>query len=367
MPGIYKIENNINHKIYIGLTNNFERRWMEHKRRYLDIFSSSYNCKLYRAFRRYGLHNFTFSILEECSSDILGEREQYWINYYNSFYSGYNMTLGGEGWGRKNFKKVYQYDKQGFFLKDFNSCLEASIEVKVSQESIKECCRGNRFSSAGFQWSYNKVDNLNNIIIEGTPVVQFSLSGERIKLFSSIKNAAEELNLYPGQISKSCRLKKNCRAGDFLWRYLKDVEGKQRIEKYVNPCSKKLYQYNLEGKYLQEYDSISNAAEDLNLSVSNLTTCCQRKQKTVGGFQWSYEKKDFLTPAINERNQNHIWSSNKRKINQYSKNGDFIATFESAHEAARANNIKSSSHITECCNGKRKTCSGYIWKYTEES
>ena len=366
MPGIYKIENNINHKVYIGLSNNFERRWKEHKRRYLDIFSQGYNCKLYKAFRKYGLENFTFSIIEECPLEKLGEKEQYWIEYYDSFNLGYNMTLGGEGWGKKELKKVYQYDKQGLFLKEFNSCLEASKEVKVEIDCIRKCCLGSRFSAAGFQWSYNKVENLNIIITEGIPIVQFSLLGERIKTFSSIQSAAKELNLYPNQISKSCRLKNNYRAGDFLWRYLKDVKEKQKIEKYVNPSSKKVYQYNLEGEYIQEYDSLIDAAKDLSLSSANLTTCCQGKQKTVGGFQWSYEKKDFLKPMINERDQNHYWSSNKKDINQFSKNGDFIASFSSALEAARANNIKGSSHITECCNGKRKTCGGYIWRYKED-
>ena len=129
---------------------------------------------------------------------------------------------------------------------------------------------------------------------------------------------------------------------------------------------KKIYQYDLNGHFIQEFCSIKAAAKALGLSGANLTTCCQGKQKTVGGFQWCYEKKDFLKPMINERDQNHYWSSNKKDINQFSKNGDFIASFSSAHEAARANNIKGSSHITECCNGKRKTCGGYIWRYKED-
>jgi len=29
--GIYKIENNINHKIYVGQSRNIERRWQKHK------------------------------------------------------------------------------------------------------------------------------------------------------------------------------------------------------------------------------------------------------------------------------------------------------------------------------------------------
>ena len=129
---------------------------------------------------------------------------------------------------------------------------------------------------------------------------------------------------------------------------------------------KKIYQYDLNGRFIQEFYSMKAAAEALGLSGANLTTCCQEKQKTVGGFQWSYEKKDFLNPMINERDQNHYWSTNKKDINQFSKNGDFIASFPSAHEAARANNIKGSSHITECCTGKRKTCGGYIWRYKED-
>ena len=32
MIGIYKIENIINNKVYIGSSNNIERRWKEHKR-----------------------------------------------------------------------------------------------------------------------------------------------------------------------------------------------------------------------------------------------------------------------------------------------------------------------------------------------
>lgn len=115
MPGIYKIENNINHKVYIGLSNNFERRWKEHKRRYLDIFSQGYNCKLYKAFRKYGLENFTFSIIEECPLEKLGEKEQYWIKYYDSFNLGYNMTLGGEGWGKKNLKRFINMINKAYF------------------------------------------------------------------------------------------------------------------------------------------------------------------------------------------------------------------------------------------------------------
>ena len=46
---------------------------------------------------RHGYDLFTSEIVEECSADLLDEREQYWIKYYNSYYEGYNCTLGGKG------------------------------------------------------------------------------------------------------------------------------------------------------------------------------------------------------------------------------------------------------------------------------
>jgi hypothetical protein len=51
---------------------------------------------LSRAIRKYGIDNFSFNIIEECKQNQLNERERYWIAYYNTFYDGYNQTLGGD-------------------------------------------------------------------------------------------------------------------------------------------------------------------------------------------------------------------------------------------------------------------------------
>lgn len=45
-----------------------------------------------------------------------------------------------------------------------------------------------------------------------------------------------------------------------------------------------------------------------------------------------------------------------------SLNGDIIEQFRSTREAARMTGV-SCSHISECCNEKRKSIGGYIWKY----
>ena len=82
--GIYKIENLINHKCYIGQSTNIYKRWRNHR-------SATDDYPLYRAFRKYGMNNFSFEILEECDSSILNQQEQYWIDMFNSLKDGYNQ------------------------------------------------------------------------------------------------------------------------------------------------------------------------------------------------------------------------------------------------------------------------------------
>lgn len=90
--GIYKIENKINKHIYIGQSINILKRWTEHTKD-----SKKYpNLTLYKAFNKYGIKNFLFSIIEECPKEKLDEREIYWIKYYDSYKNGYNMTPGGK-------------------------------------------------------------------------------------------------------------------------------------------------------------------------------------------------------------------------------------------------------------------------------
>ena len=95
MIGIYKITNKINNQCYIGQSLNIEKRWNNHKVASTNPSDSSYNYPLYRAFRKYGIDNFTFEILEECEQKFLNDREEYWINYFDSYKNGYNQTNGG--------------------------------------------------------------------------------------------------------------------------------------------------------------------------------------------------------------------------------------------------------------------------------
>lgn len=103
MPcGIYKITNKISGKAYIGQSIDIQTRWNNEKSKAFLPSSQAYNKTLSKAFRKYGLDNFTFEILEECDIDLLDEREIYYIALYDTYFNGYNETTGGNN-GNMNY------------------------------------------------------------------------------------------------------------------------------------------------------------------------------------------------------------------------------------------------------------------------
>lgn len=87
---IYKWTNKINGKSYIGQTIDEEGRKKDHIR-------GKYKCYFHDAIKKYGIENFDYEVIESIKESKLSEREIYWINYYDTYNNGYNLTLGGEG------------------------------------------------------------------------------------------------------------------------------------------------------------------------------------------------------------------------------------------------------------------------------
>ena len=88
---VYKITNTVNGKFYVGCSNNIERRFMEHKTPG-NVQNGTH--VLARAFRKYGVENFSLEVLEKCSRSKLAEREAFYVSALNP---EYNMTDGGLG------------------------------------------------------------------------------------------------------------------------------------------------------------------------------------------------------------------------------------------------------------------------------
>lgn len=83
---IYLWTNEINGKHYVGQTQSFYNRMKQYQQGHGTPFIKN-------AINKYGLDNFSIDILEYCDIEHLDEREQYWIDYYESYNpsKGYNI------------------------------------------------------------------------------------------------------------------------------------------------------------------------------------------------------------------------------------------------------------------------------------
>lgn len=91
--GIYKITNINNKKSYIGRSTNVYKRLQDHIKSSCGI-STIADQKVHHAMRDEGLWNFQFELLEECEKSKLGEREKYYIEFFQTNRLGYNAVAG---------------------------------------------------------------------------------------------------------------------------------------------------------------------------------------------------------------------------------------------------------------------------------
>lgn len=164
ISGIYKIENKINGKVYIGQSVDVYRRLKKH---IWDIENN--NSALHRAFKKYGIDNFTYELIEECDIDRLDEREIFYIQKYNSYVgtknsNGYNLNVGGgvnRGWNptdenRNNFRNANLGGKSHFARKTicdniiFDCAKNCAEYFDIPYASIKDWLSGK--SKMPFKW-----------------------------------------------------------------------------------------------------------------------------------------------------------------------------------------------------------------------
>ena len=63
-----------------------------------------------------------------------------------------------------------------------------------------------------------------------------------------------------------------------------------------HPSSKRVYQYDLDGAFINSFGSGEEAGRHLNKASSNIKKCARgsRKHKTAYGFKWSYTMDIFM-------------------------------------------------------------------------
>lgn len=137
-------------------------------------------------------------------------------------------------------------------------------------------------------------------------VEKYSLDGILLETFSSLRAAAESVNISFKTISSNCRgITKT--SGGFIWKYA----GKSYnpiVKSEAKDKRKKVYQYDLDGNFIKEWESVSCIEE--TTKIRHISCVCLGKLNFSGGFQWRYDKLDKLDKLTFEKTKN---------INRYEK------------------------------------------------
>lgn len=300
---VYVHINKINNKQYFGITGLKPiYRWGNSGKGYK-------NQKIFgEAIKKYGWNNFEHKILFEHLSECKAkEIEVQLIEKYNTTNRkfGYNYSIGGDysTTGMYNLDsmstKVYQYDISGKFIQEYPSMMEAERVTGIDNSNICSCCKGIHAFTKDFRWSYEHKEKLE-------PIDKQSL----------------------------------------------------RFEKITKQQLKIVYQYDLDGNFLKQYESLNIASKETGIDFRSISGCCLGRGSQSHGFIWKYEYYSNLPPL----NRDKIGRKRTKKVNQYTMNGEFLHMFESLSLAAKEVKIDIKA-ISSCCNNKIKQTHGFVFKF----
>jgi hypothetical protein len=149
-------------------------------------------------------------------------------------------------------KKILQYDLTGKFISEWNNINEAltTLNLPVSNESIRQCLTGKSKKSANFIWK------------NYTPNYHIQLSNHEIE-----------------HVLKNTQGLKRPRT----------IDEKNRISfNRKNKGNKPILQYSLTGNFIKRWESTKEAAECLKLNKGNINNVLKKRSKSTGGYLWKY-------------------------------------------------------------------------------
>lgn len=135
-------------------------------------------------------------------------------------------------------------------------------------------------------------------------VYQLDENGKILNIYRDVPSACKELNYNSTGNIISCCLGNRRVAAGYQWCYQKDLEN--RINKPIRDIRKSMksvVRYGMDGRKIDEWESITNAAKVLNLQDSHISSVCNGKRQSCGSYQWRYKEDniDKLPPITAKR------------------------------------------------------------------
>jgi len=199
---------------------------------------------------------------------------------------------------------------------------------KHQWSNVLKCERIVSILSKGFSIGYNKVkddlDEIDALLIEETLIDKYGLIINRSGILTNIRLNKQHHYSIPGR-----RLK-----------------------------SKSVHQCTLTGEILNQFSSVTAAADSIHKHKTNILNCCNGQRHTAYGYVWKFVENEFIPPPTEV--EYHV--NRRLPINQYTLKGNLLNTFSSIRDAEKETGVDCSS-ISRCCRNYRKTAGGFKWKF----
>lgn len=287
---IYKVTDTINGKLYIGCTNDFERRKTAH----LQLRKTE-KCLFHDMINKHGKDSFLWEIIEIVNSQEKAyEREQYYIKELNTvFPNGYNMTIGGRSHSLVNSKPIVCLTLDGQYVKRYLSGAQAVYEDGYVLACIHDCCKGKirRHKDKIFMYEEEYLANGARIYEKPEPgrmttVIQCDMQGNFIAKFKSVNEAAKKTGTCRTTLS-GCLIGDYKSANGFIFVYennypIKDIQSHQHRKK-----GRKVAQVNPEtNEVIEVFDRIADAGRRLNVSYKTIHSVLDKPNRKAYGYKW---------------------------------------------------------------------------------
>ena len=191
---------------------------------------------------KYGYDNFEFKVLEEIQNDNLeefnfklNELEIYYIDKFNTYTDGYNVTLGGDGScgyeisdkhkeaiskARKGVPLSEEHKlKIKMFMSSENNPNIGRIQSEESKLKHSQFMQGRYIGEKNPMYGKKREDLTKRNLQGSIRVCQLDLeTGGLIKIWNSLRECSRETGFNRSCISDCCN-KKSKQSHGFLWRY----------------------------------------------------------------------------------------------------------------------------------------------------
>jgi hypothetical protein len=219
----------------------------------------------------------------ECYNSNTGKYLKGQINPKNKYLS-YYLTLPNGG-----KKRLYAHR---LVAEAFIPNPENKKEVNHIDGNVLNNCIDN------LEWvtpKENQQHALKNELRQFNHVYCFNKDKQLVAEYINIAEAANAVKISRSIIFQELNKDIKTLSGGFYWSKEKQLK---QVKNYKNNGkSKKVYQYDLNGKFINQYKSTGEAARSLGLKSGNhIGECCRGKIKTYKNFIWRYAE-DIVSPS----------------------------------------------------------------------